>query len=76
MLLAGDEFARTQNGNSNAIARIADRLDGLEGITEGGGALTDSCANRSRCASNFLRWPLRFSTGEPRSELDVKDVAG
>jgi glycogen operon protein len=76
MLLAGDEFARTQMGNNNAYAQDNEIswID-WEGIDEDGRALADFVRRllAIRTALPMLRRG-RFLTGTYDEELGVKDV--
>jgi isoamylase len=77
MLLAGDEFGRTQNGNSNAYCQDNEiNWIDWEGIGEDGRALTDFVRRLIALRQQFpvLR-RSRFFTGEPRGEFGVKDVS-
>jgi isoamylase len=76
MILAGDEFARTQGGNNNAYAQ--DNEIGWidwEGIDEDGKALLDFTREviELRRENSILRRG-RFLSGAYNAELDVKDV--
>jgi isoamylase len=77
MLLAGDEFGRTQNGNTNAYCQDNEItwID-WEGINEDGRALTDFVRKLIALRQQFpvLR-RSRFLTGEPRGEQGAKDVS-
>ncbi len=76
MLMAGDEFGRTQHGNNNAYCQDNEIswLD-WEGIDENGQALQEFVRKLS-----YLRKQLpvlrrnRFLTGEYNADLDVTDV--
>jgi isoamylase len=76
MLLAGDEFARTQQGNNNAYAQDNEIswID-WEGIDEDGLELLEFTRNLIQLRQNL---PLlrrgRFLSGVYNEELDVKDV--
>src|ERR1700733_9223810 len=76
MILAGDEFARTQNGNNNAYGQDSDIswLD-WEGIDSDGWSLRDFTQHLIEIRQ---RQPLfhrgRFLTGSFNEELEVKDV--
>jgi isoamylase len=76
MLLAGDEFGRTQRGNNNAYCQDNDLswLD-WEGIGEEGRSLIEFVrkAIRLRRSLPILRRG-RFLTAEFNQELEVKDV--
>jgi glycogen operon protein len=76
MILAGDEFARTQHGNNNAYAQ--DNEIGWidwEGIDDDGKALLDFTRTvvELRRENSILRRG-RFLSGAYNAELDVKDV--
>jgi glycogen operon protein len=76
MILAGDEFARTQGGNNNAYAQ--DNEIGWidwEGIDDDGKALLDFTREviELRRENSILRRG-RFLAGAYNAELDVKDV--
>jgi isoamylase len=77
MILAGDEFGRTQKGNNNAYCQD-NKTSWLnwKGITAEGKALTDFTRKLSmlRRAFPILR-RNRFLTAECNDELGVKDVA-
>jgi isoamylase len=76
MILAGDEFGRTQKGNNNAYCQDNEIswLD-WEGIDDEGRALTEFVKNLTTLRH---RLPVlrrgRFLTGEYNSELDVTDT--
>jgi isoamylase len=76
MLLAGDEFARTQGGNNNAYCQDSE-IGWLDwGIAEKG----DSLIRFTRRLTGLRqKYPVlrrtRFLTGEVNEELGVKDVA-
>jgi isoamylase len=75
MLLAGDEFGRTQRGNNNAYAQDND-ISWLDwNIAEDGAAQIDFVRRliALRQAFPILR-RSRFLTGEYNEDLDVKDV--
>src|SRR3712207_885120 len=76
MLLAGDEFARSQQGNNNAYAQDNEIswID-WENIDENGRALQDFTKRliRLRLDKPMLR-RQRFLTGAYNEELDVKDA--
>jgi isoamylase len=75
MMMAGDEFGRTQNGNNNAYGQD-NAISWLDwNITEDGIALIDFVRRviALRNAFPILR-RSRFLTGEYNAELDVKDV--
>jgi glycogen operon protein len=76
MILAGDEFGRTQKGNNNAYCQDNEIswLD-WEGIDDEGRALTEFVKNLTTLRH---RLPVlrrgRFLTGEYNAELDVTDT--
>ncbi len=75
MLLAGDEFGRTQQGNNNAYCQD-NEISWLDwAIEEDGAALTDFVR---RLIALRQRYPIlrrgRFLTGTYNEELGVKDV--
>jgi len=76
MLLAGDEFARTQKGNNNAYAQDNDIswID-WEGVDEDGAELFEFTRKLIQLRQNL---PIlrrgRFLSGVYNEELDVKDV--
>ncbi|KLK91785.1 glycogen debranching protein [Microvirga vignae] len=76
MLLAGDEFARTQHGNNNAYAQDNDIswID-WEGVDEDGAELFEFTRKliQLRQSLPILRRG-RFLSGVYNEELDVKDV--
>jgi isoamylase len=76
MLLAGDEFGRTQQGNNNAYCQD-DEISWVdwEGTTEAGKALNRFVQRliEIRKSTPVLRRG-RFLTGEMNEELEVKDV--
>jgi isoamylase len=76
MILAGDEFARTQQGNNNAYCQDNEiSWINWESIDEDGRALTDFVRRLIglRQSQPMLRRG-RFLTGAYNEELDVKDV--
>ncbi|WP_119681140.1 glycogen debranching protein GlgX [Indioceanicola profundi] len=77
MLLAGDEFGRTQHGNNNAYCQDNEIawLD-WEGIGDEGRALTEFVRRAIALRQSFpvLRRG-RFLTGAYNAELDVKDLS-
>ena len=74
MMLAGDEFGRTQQGNNNAYCQD-NEISWSTGISaKGGSSWRNSSASSSCCASLSHPAPFRFLTGEYNAELDVKDV--
>jgi isoamylase len=75
MLLAGDEFGRTQQGNNNAYAQD-NTISWVDwNINEDGAALIETVRRliALRRAFPILR-RSRFLTGEYNADLDVKDV--
>jgi glycogen operon protein len=75
MLLAGDEFGRTQRGNNNAYAQD-NEISWIDwAISPSGQALI---AHVRRLLELRARYPIlrrnRFLAGEYNAELDVKDV--
>jgi isoamylase len=75
MLLAGDEFARTQGGNDNAYCQD-NEISWLDwNIGEGGQALVEFVQKLTRLRH---RYPIlrraRFLTGEYNEDLGVKDI--
>jgi isoamylase len=75
MMMAGDEFGRTQNGNNNAYGQD-NAISWLDwNINEDGIALIDFVRRviTLRNAFPILR-RSRFLTGEYNADLDVKDV--
>jgi isoamylase len=76
MLLAGDEFARSQGGNNNAYAQDNEiSWINWEGLGEDGEALLEFTQRMIaiRKSQPMLRRG-RFMTGAYNEELDVKDV--
>jgi isoamylase len=76
MLLAGDEFGRTQHGNNNAYAQDSEiGWVGWESLSDGGRSLCDFTRRllALRASKSVLR-RRRFLTGAYNEELDVKDV--
>ena len=75
MLLAGDEFGRTQHGNNNAYCQDNEISWVDWNIGEDGAALIEFVRRliALRQAFPILR-RSRFLTGEYNAELDVKDV--
>jgi glycogen operon protein len=76
MILAGDEFGRSQNGNNNGYAQDNDiSWVRWTEIDEGGKALVEFVRKliKLRVALPVLR-RSRFFTGEYNAELDVKDI--
>ena len=77
MLLAGDEFGRTQQGNNNAYCQDNEiSWVDWDAIGDDGRALTAFVRQADRCCAT--RFPIlrrgRFLTGEYNEELGVKDV--
>jgi glycogen operon protein len=76
MVLAGDEFGRTQMGNNNAYCQD-DEISWIDwtGIDDNGRALTEFVRKLTtlRHALPVLR-RNRFLTGEMREDIGVKDV--
>ncbi len=75
MLLAGDEFGRTQRGNNNAYCQD-NEISWLDwGIEEKGRSLTEFVQKLTQLRA---RYPIlrrsRFLTGEYNEELGLKDV--
>jgi glycogen operon protein len=76
MIVAGDEFGRTQRGNNNAYCQDNEiSWVDWEGMTPEGKALTEFVRNLTalRHALPVLRRG-RFLTGEYNDELEVRDV--
>ena len=77
MLLAGDEFGRTQKGNNNAYCQDNEIswLD-WESIGEAGNALTGFLRKLTRLRHSLpILRRARFLTAEYNPELEVKDVS-
>ncbi len=77
MLLAGDEFGRTQNGNNNAYAQD-NEISWLNwlGITAQGRDLREFARKLIAMRKAFpILHRSRFVVGSHNEELDVKDVA-
>jgi isoamylase len=77
MLLGGDEFGRTQNGNNNAYCQDNEItwLD-WDGIDEDGRALTDFVKKLIALRRHFpLLRRSRFLTGKEAGENGIKDVS-
>jgi isoamylase len=75
MLLAGDEFARTQQGNNNAYCQDSD----ISWVDWNIGAQGESLIKFVRTLTSLRRaYPIlhrsRFLTGEYNEELGIKDV--
>jgi glycogen operon protein len=76
MLLAGDEFGHTQNGNNNAYAQDNETtwLDWM-GITANGRNLREFTRKLIATRKAFpILYRSRFLVGSYNEELDVKDV--
>ncbi|MBW4050091.1 MAG: glycogen debranching protein GlgX [Proteobacteria bacterium] len=75
MLLGGDEFGRTQNGNNNAYCQD-NEINWLDwNIGEGGQALIRFVQRLTRLRHTYpILRRNRFLTGAYNAELDVKDV--
>ena len=76
MLLAGDEFGHTQNGNNNAYAQDNETtwLDWM-GITANGRSLREFTRKLIATRKAFpILYRSRFLVGSHNEELDVKDV--
>jgi len=76
MILAGDEFGRTQKGNNNAYCQD-DEISWLnwDGITDQGKTLTDFTRKLSMLRRSFpILRRNRFLMAERNEELGVKDV--
>ncbi len=76
MLLAGDEFGRTQHGNNNAYAQDSEiGWVGWESLSDGGRSLCDFTRRllALRASKPVLR-RRRFLTGAYNEEFDVKEV--
>jgi glycogen operon protein len=75
MILAGDEFARTQNGNNNAYCQDNDVSWVNWDIHEKGETMTNFVRLLTRLRHDY---PIlrrgRFMTGEMNEELEVRDV--
>jgi glycogen operon protein len=75
MLLAGDEFGRTQQGNNNAYCQDSDISWVDWNITEDGQALLRFVQKLTRLRREFpILRRSRFLTGAFNEELDVRDV--
>jgi isoamylase len=75
MVLAGDEFARTQNGNNNAYCQD-DEVSWVDwNIQENGQALMRFVQKLTtlRCQHGILRY-RRFLSGEFKGELGTREV--
>ena len=75
MLVAGDEFARTQNGNNNAYCQDSEISWLNWDIKEKGASLIRFVQTLTGLRRKYpiLRYN-RFLTGELNEELDIKDV--
>ncbi|MBJ7408690.1 MAG: glycogen debranching enzyme GlgX, partial [Bradyrhizobium sp.] len=76
MLLAGDEFGHTQNGNNNAYAQDNETtwLNWM-GITANGRGLREFTRKLIATRKSFpILYRSRFLVGSQNEELDVKDV--
>jgi len=75
MVLAGDEFGRSQNGNNNAYCQDNEISWVNWAIDDEGRALTDFFR---KLTGFFHRYPVlrrsRFLTGEVNEAIDVRDV--
>ncbi|MFL6712872.1 MAG: glycogen debranching protein GlgX [Sulfurifustis sp.] len=76
MMLAGDEFGRTQRGNNNAYAQDNEiNWVDWEGISEDGWALRDFVRRLIAIRKAFpILHRGRFLIGQYNEEFDVKDV--
>jgi glycogen operon protein len=75
MLLAGDEFGRTQHGNNNAYAQDNEISWVDWNIGESGAELIDFVRRVIALRQTFpILRRSRFLTGEHNAELDAKDV--
>ncbi|MGY3075720.1 glycogen debranching enzyme GlgX [Bradyrhizobium sp. LM6.10] len=76
MLLAGDEFGHTQNGNNNAYAQDNETAWlGWMGITANGRSLREFTRKLIATRKAFpILYRSRFLVGSHNEELDVKDV--
>ena len=76
MLLAGDEFGRTQQGNNNAYCQDNEISWINWDIGEGGTELAEFVRKLIALRKSFpILRRSRFLTGEYNAELDVKDVS-
>jgi glycogen operon protein len=75
MMLAGDEFARTQQGNNNAYCQD-NEISWLNwNIGERGKALTQFVQKLTKLRHKYpILRRTRFLTGEYNQELEIKDV--
>jgi pullulanase/glycogen debranching enzyme len=75
MLLAGDEFGRTQAGNNNAYCQDSEIAWINWEIEEKGRSLIEFVQQLTRLRHNYpILRRSRFLTGEYNEELDVRDV--
>jgi isoamylase len=76
MLLAGDEFGRTQQGNNNAYCQD-NKISWIDWhIAEGGSELAEFVRKLIALRKSFpILRRSRFLTGEYNADLDVKDVS-
>jgi glycogen operon protein len=75
MLLAGDEFARTQGGNNNAYCQDSEISWVNWNIGDKGRALIEFTRKLTRLRREFpILRRNRFLTGQLDEELDVRDV--
>ena len=75
MLLAGDEFGRTQNGNNNAYCQDNEISCVNWNLQEDGHKLYDFVQKLARLRQEYpILRRERFLTGHYNEELDVKDV--
>ncbi len=75
MLLAGDEFARTQDGNNNAYCQDNEISWFNWEIAEKGAALTQFVRKLTKLRRDYpILRRSRFFTGENNEELGFKDV--
>ncbi|MBN9561959.1 MAG: glycogen debranching protein GlgX [Alphaproteobacteria bacterium] len=76
MLLAGDEFGRTQGGNNNAYAQDNEISWVNWDVSPEGRALVEFTRRLIRIRQNYpILNRARFFTGEYNEELGVKDVS-
>jgi glycogen operon protein len=75
MLLAGDEFGRTQHGNNNAYCQDSE-ISWLDwNLAEDGTALTEFTRRLTALRHKYpILRRMRFLTGEFNEELGVRDV--
>jgi glycogen operon protein len=75
MLLAGDEFRRTQSGNNNAYCQDSEISWVDWEMTEDGKALVEFVRRLTRLRRDYpILRRSRFFTGQTIDELDTKDV--